>query len=83
MAGSVQQEATRNLASVQCGQRVQIERMLFGMVRDYCYDVDIHEGDIIRCVSWHNGPLLFENNIGRVVRVDLEWSRFIKVKDVD
>ena len=73
--------AVRSLAATQTGESVEIRKILINTLRTHCSDLDIREGDVVRCRASTHSQLLLETRNGRTVSLDRDWARFIQVAD--
>jgi hypothetical protein len=48
-------------------------------LREHCSDLDIHEGDVLRCRAENASQLILETTNGRTVALQRDWARFIEV----
>lgn len=72
-------ESTRSLAAARTGESVEVRHILFEGLRRYCADLDITEGQTIRCRAATPSQLILETPHGRTVALELDWARFIEV----
>jgi hypothetical protein len=72
-------EHPHSLAATRTGQTVEIRRILFQGLREHCSDLDIHEGDVLRCRADTASQLILETTHGRTVALQRDWARFIEV----
>jgi hypothetical protein len=70
---------TQSLAATQTGDVVVIQRILFEGLRSRCSELDIYEGDTVRCRAGTNSQLMLETQRGRTVALERDWARFIQV----
>lgn len=73
------QATARSLAATQTGESVQIRRILIHTLRTHCSDLDIREGDVVRCRASTRSQLMLETRNGRIVALQRDWARFIQV----
>ena len=71
--------ATQSLAATQTGDVVLIQRILFEGLRTRCSELDIFEGETVRCRAGTNSHLVLQTQRGRTVALDRDWARFIQV----
>jgi hypothetical protein len=69
----------RSLAATGTGEQVEIRRILFDTLRTLCDELDVHEGDVVKCRAGTNTQLLLETQHGRRVTLQRDWARFIQV----
>ena len=79
----VSRAATRSLAASQTGDVVLIQRILFEQLRTRCAALDIFEGEVVRCRASTASQLILETPRGRVVALERDWTRFIKISFPD
>ena len=72
-------EHPHSLAATRSGEAVEIHRILFQGLREHCSDLDIHEGDVLRCRADTASQLILETPNGRTVALQRDWARFIEV----
>ena len=72
-------EQPHSLAATRSGEVVEIRRILFQGLREHCSDLDIHEGDVLRCRADTASQLILETTHGRTVALQRDWARFIEV----
>jgi len=72
-------EHPHSLAATRSGERVEVRRILFQGLREHCSDLDIHEGDVLRCRADTASQLILETVNGRTVALQRDWARFIEV----
>jgi hypothetical protein len=72
-------EHPQSLAATRSGERVEVRRILFQGLREHCSDLDIHEGDVLRCRAGTASQLILETAGGRTVSLQRDWARFIEV----
>jgi len=72
-------EHPQSLAATRSGERVEVRRILFQGLREHCSDLDIHEGDVLRCRADTASQLILETAGGRTVSLQRDWARFIEV----
>ncbi len=70
---------TQSLAATQTGDVVVIQRILFEGLRSRCSELDIYEGDTVRCRAGTNSQLMLDTQRGRTVALERDWARFIQV----
>lgn len=68
-----------SLAATQTGDVVEIRRILSDTLRTHCSELDIAEGDILRCRAGTPSQVLLETRHGRTVSIQRDWARFIQV----
>ena len=68
-----------SLAATRSGETVEVRRILFQGLREHCSDLDIHEGDVVRCRADTASQLILETTHGRTVALQRDWARFIEV----
>ncbi|MGH7461207.1 MAG: FeoA domain-containing protein [Longimicrobiales bacterium] len=71
--------ATQSLAATQAGDVVLIQRILFEGLRTRCSELDIFEGETVRCRAGNASQLVLQTQRGRTVALDRDWARFIQV----
>ena len=71
--------AVRTLATIQPGERLSIERVIFDSVRVRCQKTDLREGTTTTCVAGTPDHLMLEAATGRLVIVERRWARFVEV----
>jgi hypothetical protein len=76
---SVSNPLTQSLAATQTGDVVVIQRILFEGLRSRCSELDIFEGETVRCRAGNNSQLMLETQRGRTVALERDWARFIQV----
>ena len=75
------EQPLRSLAATGTGEAVEIRKILFGTLRDLCNQLDVHEGDVVKCRAGTATQLLLETAHGRRVTLQRDWARFIQVSD--
>ncbi len=63
-------------------QTLRVRRILFGLVRDRCYDLGIREGQELRCRSRTPHEVHLELEGGGVRSLDLAYAWFVGVAPV-
>lgn len=76
-------ERTRCLAEVSASERVRVERILFHVLQDLCYDLGLEEGDVLRCRRASRSFIVLETAGGRTIIMETDWARFIEVSSAD
>ena len=76
---SLEQSSLHSLAATRTGEFVEIKRILFKTLRAHCCELDIAEGDVVRCRAGTTSQLVLETKHGRTVSLDRDWARFIQV----
>lgn len=71
--------AASSLAAARAGEKIAIRRILFDELRALCADLDLHEGDVVRCRTGASSRMSLETAGGRVVLLERDWARFIQV----
>jgi DNA-binding Xre family transcriptional regulator len=79
MSTAFSSQPVRSLAAADTGEAIEIHRILFGALRELCADLDVHEGDVVRCRAGTASQLLLETSRGKVVAVSRDWARFIQI----
>lgn len=79
MSTAYASQPVRSLAAADTGEAVEIHRILFDALRQLCADLDIHEGEVVRCRACTPSQLILETLQGRVVSLARDWARFIQV----
>lgn len=74
-------ESIHSLAATKTGDFVEIRRILFNTLRTHCSDLDIREGDVVRCRADTPSQLMLETRSGRTVALQRDYARFIQVAD--
>jgi hypothetical protein len=69
----------RSLAATGTGEAVEIRRILFNRLRTLCDQLDVHEGDVVKCRAGTSSQLVLETQHGRRVALQRDWARFIQV----
>lgn len=69
----------RSLDSIDRGETVVVECILFDAVRDLCRDVGLHLGERVRCRDVSGARMLLETARGHLVTFERQWARFIQV----
>jgi len=71
-----------SLAMASAGQAVEVREILGERLREYCHDIGLHEGDVLRCRV--NGPThkIMTTASGRTIVLEQDWARFIDVYEV-
>ena len=72
-------EPLRSLAGTGTGEAVEIRHILFDTLRTLCDNLDVHEGDVVKCRAGTATQLLLETRHGRRVTLQRDWARFIQV----
>ena len=72
-------QSLHSLAATRTGEVVEIKRILFSTLRAHCFDLDIEEGDVLRCRAGTPSQLVLETKHGRTVALERDWARFIQV----
>lgn len=75
----VRNPRARCLADVGVSETVRVERILFHVLKDLCYDLGVEEGDVVRCRRSSRSFLVLENPAGRTIILEMDWARFIEV----
>ena len=75
--------AVRTLATIQPGECLSIERVIFDSVRVRCMETDLREGTTTTCVAGTPDHLMLEAATGRLVIVERRWARFVEVDGTD
>ena len=70
----------RSLALAESGRPVQIDRILFGSVRDYCSYLGIREGSVVTCRERDGSTVEVELPGGETARVSREYAWFVLVQ---
>ena len=70
---------SKSLAVVTAGHAVQVERMLFETVRDYCYASGIRDGAVLECLARDSSGVEVQKPDGSRTRVPREYAWFISV----
>jgi hypothetical protein len=73
-------QSTHSLAEIAINQTVRIEGFVFGMVRDLCDSIGIHEGDVVRCRSNGAATVILDGPARGSLVVDHDWARFVHVR---
>ena len=73
----------RSLAGVRPSERVRVDQILYGILRDLCHDIGLHEGDTVLCRSASSACLVLESDEHRRLVIDPDWARFISVSACD
>lgn len=68
-----------SLAGARTGDSLLIHRILFDGLRTLCAELDLHEGDTVRCQAEGPGQLLLLTPHGRVIELERGWARFVEV----
>lgn len=69
----------RSLAEIRPDERVRVQLILYGILRDLCDGVGLHEGDCVTCRSVSKEHLVLESERRRHIMIDQEWACFISV----
>lgn len=77
------QRSTQSLAATMTGDVVLIQRILFQALRTRCSELDIFEGDTVRCRAGTASQFMLETQRGRTVALERDWARFIQVARKD
>jgi hypothetical protein len=75
----LRRERARCLAEVGPSETVRVERILFHLLKDLCYDLGLEEGDVLRCRRASRAFLVLETAAGRTIIMEMDWARFIEV----
>ena len=70
----------RSLAEVRPDERVRVQLILYGILRDLCDGAGLHEGDCVTCRRSSGAHLVLESEHRRRIVIDQEWARFISVR---
>lgn len=76
-------DGARSLAGVRPSERVRVDQILYGILRDVCHDIGLHEGDTVLCRSTSTSCLVLESEQHRRLVIDPDWARFISVSVCD
>jgi hypothetical protein len=71
-----------SLAQVDVNETVRVEGFVFGMVRDLCDSIGLHEGDVVRCRANGAATVILEGHVRGTLVVDQDWARFVQVKPI-
>lgn len=71
--------AARSLADVRPEERVCVDLILYGILRDLCDGAGLHEGDRVTCRRVSHTHLVLESEQRRPIVIEQEWARFISV----
>lgn len=71
-----------SLAQVDVNETVRVEGFVFGMVRDLCDSIGLHEGDVVRCRANGATTVILEGHVRGTLVVDQDWARFVHVKPI-
>jgi FeoA-like protein len=71
--------ATQSLAATKTGDVILIQRILFEGLRTRCSELDIFEGDTVRCRAGTPSHLMLQTQRGRTIALERDWARFIQV----
>jgi DNA-binding Xre family transcriptional regulator len=72
-------DSVQSLAATGTGEEVEIRKILFETLRALCDELDVHEGDVVKCRAGTTTQLLLETRQGRRVTLQRDWARFIQV----
>ena len=76
---TLESQTLHSLAATRTGEFVEIKKILFSTLRAHCADLDIAEGDVLRCRAGTPSQLVLETKHGRIVSLQRDWARFIQV----
>lgn len=71
----------RSLALARPAKVVQIDRILFGTIRDYCWELGIREGGMVTCRDNDGEWVEVELPSGDGARLSRAYAWFISVSD--
>jgi hypothetical protein len=75
----LRRDRARCLAEVGPSETVRVERILFHLLKDLCYDLGLEEGDVLRCRRASHAFLVLETAAGKTIIMEMDWARFIEV----
>ena len=64
-------------------ERVRVDQILYGILREQCHDLGLHEGDTVLCRSASRSCLVLESEQHRPLLIDPDVARFIRVTPCD
>lgn len=73
----------QSLAAAQPGQRLRVQRILFGGLRTLCAERGLSEGDVVQRVASDDGDLRLTTSHGGMAALRREWAPFIQVALVE
>lgn len=71
------------LADAALEEDYRVSRFLFGLVRDRCWSLGLHEGAAVRCRDRSEEGVHLELADGRRVMVEVPYARFIELAPRD
>lgn len=72
-------ETWRSLATAAAGQAVEVREIRGARLREFCRELGVREGDVLRCrVSGATHKILVTAS-GRTIVLEQDWARFIDV----
>lgn len=71
--------ASFSLAAIRPGEQVEIEHILSESLRVHCDALDFRVGDTVCCRTSGRAAVLLETPRGRLVSVDMDRARFVRV----
>jgi hypothetical protein len=75
--------ATRSLAQIGPGERVCIDRILYGILREVCAGAGLHEGDSVVCRRAAGAHIVLQSEERPGILIEQEWARFISVRSCE
>lgn len=79
MATAIVDTPFRSLASIDAGERLEIQHIIFDAVRARCTDAGLVPGIVATCLAATDAHLLLELDSGRSVVFERQWARFVQV----
>lgn len=73
----------RSLAAAVPGERFQIKRIHFGLVRERCSELGIREGEVLRCVRNTAKEVVVEFPQRHTTALEMHYARFVELRDAD
>lgn len=69
----------RSLASIEPGERLEIQHLIFDAVRARCTNAGLLPGVAATCLAATDAHLLLELDSGKSVVFERQWARFVQV----
>ena len=63
-------------------QKLRVGRILFGLVRDRCFEIGLREGEEVRCRNRTREQVWLELPGGEIHSLDLPYAWFVEVTPV-
>ena len=72
-----------SLATAEPGVEVRVRRIHFGMVRDRCAELGLHEGTSVRCLRHTPEEVVLRAGRRGPVTLEHHYARFVELDDAD